>query len=461
MEILHQWNIPATSNRKWDNLVKKGLDAYDQLRKESPEQIESAGWLLALVSHLARDHYDVAIETIKEVLGSVEQFPQVPARGTSAQVLEAKLSFERFLLRRRAEQWGAEVPAVEHLTRYESTHNLWYLAEGALVAAGASDEPAQSDLLLGKCQAALEAIRVKDAALADGLQKRVDRYEATRQPFDAWLSVAMGQDYRDRRGTVLPEVTIETRPQLVERVRRGFENKIAQQIQEGDVDAAFQSAQKAKALSVGRVIRPAMTTELIASKLMSQGVGGQMQIPRQELFVEYYVGPKRAWMFYVFAGGDAFSPMQVVEMNRALLLEKCVGAIRSIRAGAPTEDAGKWILGETLSPEQFWQQLSDLKRSNPRLRRVVVAPDGPLCYLPLQVSGAISASAVTYVPTAGVLVDSGAIEPRDVQLMWEIQQGDFVDSPPVVRREKGEVVISLWRGVMIPILLQDNAEPTR
>ena len=209
-------------------------------------------------------------------------------------------------------------------------------------------------------------------------------------------------------------------------------------IEAGELDAAFQAAQQAKALAVGRTLtvppgsRPHPLSEagLIASKLMSTGAGGEDLISQKELFIEYFYGPTRAWAFYVFAPGDNFRPLRVVELDRAQFASHCAAAIESAKKGEPLAGIGDWILagrdGTTLSA--LWDQLGEVKKPEPLFRRVVISPDGPLCYVPLHDAGPprrTAFAAVTCLPTAAVLKSADFIAARDVRLMWDQQRSSF------------------------------------
>ena len=238
----------------------------------------------------------------------------------------------------------------------------------------------------------------------------------------------------------------------------------------GRTDAAFGQAQRAKALAVGRLLTPSPNAqaapiseaELVATKLMSTAAGGENQISRQELFIEYFVGPTRAWAFYVFAPGDPYEPMKVVELQRQALITDCSDVVRAIQTGGQPTDPAQWLLAgkPNVTIASLWALLGEFKKPDRELRRVVIAPDGPLCYAPLHIIGVDVFSSVTYLPTAAVLKSSEYISSRDLKLMWDGQRSysdGVVDEPRGAGRLDGRHLLTLWSGVTLPILLQDAA----
>ena len=470
-ELLGKWHTPAPDGNRWDNLVNtKGLDAYEALRKSRPEMVHLAGWYLALVAHLARDHYDVPIATIEDTLKLLEALSLPPPTHRHEELLAARLRHERCLLARRMElHRSADPPPKQDVELFRSMSDHWYAAEAALIAASTAGGSA-ADTLLQRSREHIEILRPVNAALAADLNKHIERYEASAMGFDQWLELAKSPDYQDRRGTVLPDILVETRAQLAERVRAGFEGRIAARIEAGELDAAFQAAQQAKALAVGRTLtvppdskpHPLSEAGLIASKLMSTGAGGEDLISQKELFIEYFYGPTRAWAFYVFAPGDNFKPLRVVELDRAQFASHCAAAIELAKKGEPLAGIGDWMLagrdGTTLSA--LWDQLGEVKKPEPVFRRVVISPDGPLCYVPLHNAGPprrTAFAAVTCLPTAAVLKSADFIAARDVRLMWDQQRSSFSEQWPKVSRRGAEHVITLWPGQTMPIVLRDLA----
>ena len=323
-DLLEQWYLPADSNRKWDNLVLRGLDAYERLKEQSPESAAAAGWLLALSARLARDHYDVPTARIQETLQLVEGFTSPPDDSPANQLLTAKLDYERFLLSRRSEIWNAKPTDPDDIRRFMEARCSAYAAEASLTAAAVARQ-AGDDFAshIDNCKAMIEQIKTQNPDTAEAISRHLERFDVTYQAFDTWRQHAQtDKSYQDRRGTVLPDVLFETRPQLVHRVRSGYEQIIADHLSAGRVDDAFLAVQQAKALSVGRIAKPTSFQALISAKLFSLGMGGESMISRKELFVEYYIGPARAWAFYTFAPGDQYEPMEVIELDREQLLAK-------------------------------------------------------------------------------------------------------------------------------------------
>ncbi len=466
-ELLGKWHTPAHDGNRWDNLVNtKGLDAYEALRKSRPGMDSLAGWYLALVAHLARDHYDVPIATIEDTLELLEALSLPAPAHQHEELLAARLRHERCLLARRMElNHSADPPPKQDVELFRKMSDHWYAAEAALMAASTTGGTT-AEALLQRSRAHIEILRPVNAALAADLNEHIDRYEASAMGFEQWLELAKSPDYQDRRGTVLPDILVETRAELAGRVRAGFEGRIAALIKAGKPAAAFETAQQAKALAVGRTLtvppdsqpHPLSEAELIASKLMSTGAGGENLISQKELFIEYFYGPTRAWAFYVFAPGDHFEPLRVVELDRAQFASHCAAAIESAKKGEPLAGIGDWLLagrnGTALSA--LWDRLGEVKKPEPLFRRVVISPDGPLCYVPLHDAGAAFA-AVTCLPTAAVLKSADYIAARDVRLMWDQQRSSYSAQRPKVNRRGAEHVITLWPGQTMPIVLRDLA----
>ncbi|MCH8853452.1 MAG: hypothetical protein IID41_12500 [Planctomycetes bacterium] len=466
--LLSKWHTPAPDGNRWDNLVNtKGLDAYEALRKSRPGMTHLAGWYLALVAHLARDHYDVPIGTIKDTLELLEALSLPAPTQRHEELLAARLRHERCLLARRMELHGsADPPPEQDVELFRSMSDHWYAAEAALIAASTSGGAA-AEALLQRSREHIEILKQVNAALAADLNEHISRYGASAMGFEQWLELAKSPDYQDRRGTVLPDILVETRAELAKRVRAGFEGRIAAQIEAGELDVAFQTAQQAKALAVGRTLtvppdsrpQPLSEAELIASKLMSTGAGGENLISQKELFIEYFYGPTRAWAFYVFAPGDNFEPLRVVELDRAQFADHCTAAIESAKKGEPLAEIGDWLLagrdGTALST--LWDRLGEVKKPEPLFRRVVISPDGPLCYVPLHDAAGAAFAAVTYLPTAAVLKSADFIAARDVRLMWDQHRSSYSEQLPKVSRRGAEQVITLWPGQTMPIVLRDLA----
>jgi len=466
-ELLSKWHTSAPDGNRWDNLVNtKGLDAYEALRKSQPGMDHLAGWYLALVAHLARDHYDVPIATIEDTLELLNALNLPAPTQRNEELLAARLRHERCLLARRMElQRSADPPPGQDLELFSSMSDHWYVAEAALMAASTAGGDAEA--LLRRSREHIEILRQVNAALAMDLNEHIDRYEASAMGFEQWLELAKSPDYQDRRGTVLPDVLVETRAELAVRVRAGFEGRIAALIAADELDAAFQTVQQAKALAVGRTLtvppdsrpRPLSEAELIASKLLSTGAGGENLISQKELFIEYFYGPTRAWAFYVFAPADHFGAMHVVELDRAQFASHCTAAIESAKKGEPLAEIGDWLLAgrEGVALSALWDQLGDVKKPEPLFRRVVISPDGPLCYVPLHAAAGAAFATVTFLPTAAVLKSADFIAARDVRLMWAQQRSSYSQQLPKVSRRGAEHVITLWPGQTMPIVLRDLA----
>ena len=105
----------------------------------------------------------------------------------------------------------------------------------------------------------------------------------------------------------------------------------------------------------------------------------------------------------------------------------------------------------------LWGLLGPVKKPEPLFRRVVISPDGPLCYVPLHAAGGTAFAAVTYLPTAAVLKSADFIAARDVRLMWDQQRSNYSEQLPKVSRRGAEHVITLWAGQTMPIVLRDLA----
>ncbi len=467
-ELLSKWHTPAPDGNRWDNLVNtKGLDAYEALRKSRPGMDHLAGWYLALVAHLARDHYDVPIATIEDTLKLLEGLSLPAPTHRHEELLAARLRHERCLLARRMElHRSADAPPQQDVDLFRSMSDHWYAAEAGLMAASTAGG-GTAEALLQRSREHIEILRQVNVALAAGLNEHIDRYEASAMGFEHWLELAKSPDYQDRRGTVLPDILVETRAELAERVRAGFEERIAARIAAGELDAAFQTAQQAKALAVGRTLtvppdsraHPLSEAELIASKLMSTGAGGENLISQKELFIEYFYGPTRAWAFYVFAPEDHFEPLRVVELDRAPFASHCTAAIESAKKGDKLAGVGDWLLAgrEGTALSALWGRLGEIKKPEPLFRRVVISPDGPLCYVPLHDVGGTAFATVTFLPTAAVLKSADFIAARDVRLMWDQQRSSFSAQLPRVSRSGAEHVITLWPGQTMPIVLRDLA----
>ena len=348
--------------------------------------------------------------------------------------------------------------------------------------ASSTADAGAAEALLQSSREQIETLKQVNTALAADLSEHIDRYEASAMGFEQWLELAKSPDYQDRRGTVLPDILVETRAQLAERVRAGFEGRIVALVTAGELDAAFQTAQQAKALAVGRTLtvpsdnqpHPLSEAELIASKLMSTGAGGANLISQKELFIEYFYGPARAWAFYVFAPGDNFEPLRVVELDRASFAGHCTAAIESAKKGESLAGVGDWLLAgrDGLALSALWDRLGEVKKPEPLFRRAVISPDGPLCYVPLHDAAGAAFAAVTYLPTAAVLKSADFIAARDVRLMWDQQRwnqqrwtkqrwtkqrSSYSEQRPKVSRRGAEHVITLWPGQTMPIVLRDLA----
>ncbi|MCG3137026.1 MAG: hypothetical protein HJJLKODD_00867 [Phycisphaerae bacterium] len=455
-EILRDWFAEAEDRRKWDRLVLRGLDSCDGLHTAYAEQPELAGSLLALVGRLSREHADVSTGRINEVLEAITQLPPSPA-GTDAstELLQAKLKQEIFLLQRRMEHWEAAVPSAAWIDRYVTAHCWVYATEANLIAASASPEASEQQRYEQQAHQAAARVSQVNTSLGAALEQRLARWQTLQQPFEVWRERAeRDRSYQDQRGTVLPDVLIESRADLVQRVRSGYEARIAELVAASRIEEAWRCAQQAKALSVGRIIAPVSLTQLQSSKLMSLGTGGQLQISRQELFVEYFFGPNRAWAFYLLAPGDQFSPLQVVELPRAEIEQR----LATGKVSAELK-LGDWFLGGKPTLEQLWSQLEPLKQSNKRLRRVVVAVDGPMNLLSWSKTDSGFDGQVRILPNAAVLGDSAALEGRDVELLWKWCCKDAAAKVREVRSvAAGRVEVRLQDGGVVALLLQDSAE---
>jgi hypothetical protein len=455
---LENWHREALENRKWFNLVGDGLDAADALRQGG--RLDVAVWMVCLVAHLARDHYDVPVATIEDVLVELEAIKLGDPATLQDRLLAAKIRHEHVLLGRRAERSDVPNPPHEDIELFVANHFPWYAAEAALMAAARETDPAVGTALLEQCLQSTAELQSRDPLLASAVNQHIERLQAVSRPFEEWLSVATAPDYRDTRGTVLPDVLIDDRAQLVRRVRRGFEKAIAMALDSGDVGRAFELAQRGKALSAGRTLgsddggppRPITVAELQISKLMTWGTGGQDQIPIKELFIEYYFGPTRAWVFYMLAPENTFEPLRVVEIDHTQIMTRCRGAIAALQAGQNPADPGQWMLGRE-KLDDVWSRLVELKQNNPMMRRVVIAPDGPMCYLPLDSQGIAIASEITVLPTAAVLLNSRYISKSDARLMWNLQARDLEGVDLKFTRDG---LFRLWKGAKIKLLLKDG-----
>lgn len=471
-ELLEEWQAPAGSRRKWDDLINsKGLDTFEALRKEMPQQTQLAGWYLCFVARLARDHYDVSSRTISDTAALLEQLSLPAPQREHEKLLACKRQHELFLLNRRTENWAAAAPSESNLLLYEKFSSWSYAAEAALIAAVQAPGSAEANTLLQRAGRHIETIEGTNTQLADALRARVVRHEASTKPFADWLKVVTASEYRDRRGTIAPDIMIETRARFAARVRAGFEVSIAEALSAGHIDDAFQLAQRAKALAVGRTLaatadpQPAALAEaeLISSKLLSSGAGSENIISRKELFIEYFFGPTQAWAFYALAPDDAFESLKVVELDREAVISACRLAVAEFHEGRPPANPERWLLQgkpEVTIPG-LWELLGEIKKPNRQMRRAVIAPDGPLCYLPLPSGGDSVFSSVTYLPTAAILKSSEYLNARDVKLMWEGQRShveNTIGQPPLLRRSGGAHVMTLWNGVTLPLLLQDAAQ---
>ena len=131
----------------------------------------------------------------------------------------------------------------------------------------------------------------------------------------------------------------------------------------------------------------------------------------------------------------------------------------------PVGDVGEWLLAGTPKTTlgELWNRLGEIKKPDPQARRVVIAPDGPLCYVPLSAADVRPGSVVTLVPTAAVLKNADYLNVRDVRLMWRAQRGgleEVVGAPPSTRvMRSGECQIVLWPGPRgsISVALRDAA----
>jgi hypothetical protein len=378
--------------------------------------------------------------------------------------LRAKLAHERFLLQRRDELWNAEIPSARHFDLFRATHSLTYAAEAAMIAAAAAG-PQDSGDWQGRAAAAIDTLQAVNEPLAESLRRRLERYDAIHQPFERWLEIAQRPDYRDTRGTVLPDVLLETRGELIARVRRGFEEAIGAAIIDNQLERGFQLAQQAKALAVGRTLtaeggtapEPITVAALLRTRLMSFGLGDGRSIPSRELFIEYFFGPARAWAFYIFAPGDVYQPLMVVELDRAAFDSQCREAIRALQAGHAPEDPGRWLLSGSPDLKQLWGQLEADKQRSERMPRLVISPDGPLCFLPLQAPDLKIAASVVTLPTAAVLFNSRYLDARrDAVLMWECQRGDLTPEPAWLKPVKGSHFLVLWPGAELEIKMGDE-----
>ena len=152
--------------------------------------------------------------------------------------------------------------------------------------------------------------------------------------------------------------------------------------------------------------------------------------------------------------------MKVVELDRQALMTKCSAVVQAIQTVAQPTDAAAWLLGgePDVTIAGLWDRLGEVKKPDRQLRRVVIALDGPLCYLPLHITSVSVFSSVTYLPTAAVLKNSDYLNARDLKLMWADQRrylDGVVRQPPGVRRFDGRYLITLWTGVTLRVLLQD------
>ena len=161
----------------------------------------------------------------------------------------------------------------------------------------------------------------------------------------------------------------------------------------------------------------------------------------------------------MFAPGDNFEPLRVGELDRAQFADHCTAAIESAKKGEPLAEIGDWLLagrdGTALST--LWDRLGEVKKPEPLFRRVVISPDGPLCYVPLHDAAGAAFAAVTYLPTAAVLKSADFIAARDVRLMWDQHRSSYSEQLPKVSRRGAEQVITLWPGQTMPIILRDLA----
>ena len=473
-ELLGKWRAASANKGTWDNLINsKGLDVYETLRRERPDLSHLAGWYLALVAHAARDHHDVSALTIGDTVRLIEELKLPQPKQLHEKLLTAKLEHERFLLSRRSDIDTDLVAPTHNLELFEQSSAHGYAAEAALLAASLAAESSSADAFLERSERHIAAIASVNPQMADVLREHIRRFKTAAKPFAEWLELIMAPDLRDQRGTIWPDALIETRDQLGHRIRTGFEESIARSISAGQIDAAFQQAQRAKALTVGRTLAaspadppaPISATELVATRLMSFGTDLANRVSRQELFIEYFFGPTRAWAFYFVAPGDTYEPLQVIELDRELIASRCKQTIQSLQADQPVGDVGEWLLAGTPKTTlgELWNRLGKIKKPDPQARRVVIAPDGPLCYVPLGAADVRPGSVVTLVPTAAVLKNADYLNVRDVRLMWRAQRRGFeevVGAPPSTRvTRSGECQIILWPGARgsISVALRDTA----
>ncbi len=460
MALVEYWSRELAGDVPLEDVIRDSLDAGAGLVAADVDMPEVAAALWCLTARLARSHYEPQCNTW--VRNALEAIKLPPAERPDERVLQAKVAHERLLIDRRLDDWSGTTPRGRTFTLFSEFNVLWSAAEVALMIA--QDESNNAATWMDACDSIVRAIQAQRGAavIGEDLARHVARFHLGRDDFEGWLELATAPENRDRRGTFGPDVLIETRTWMTTRIRAAFEERIARAVQAGDPEGALQLVQQCKGLIIGRTLNPATgaasVQNITDSELLSLGAGERL--PRKELFVEYFVGPKDAWAFYLFAPGDEYLPLTAVPLDRPQLVAACRAAVAALQVGEQPDDAGAWLLGGRPALSSLWDQLIDIKKQNPAQHpRIVIAPDGPLCYLPLQAEALGIAPVVVYMPTAAVLVDSNFMDPNlDVELLWDLARDDLTPAPPKYRRVKGRRFLTLWRGMDLPIVTSDGAD---
>ncbi len=348
-----------------------------------------------------------------------------------------KARYERLLLDRMHQPLAAESAAFspEDATLLERGNAWWYAAELWLTLGSSNAAPADWQAGVARARAQLPGTIASLEASADRLNRR---------PQLTWSSMLPAP----KRYPMLLDPVISTALDDAERVDRLAEQEIERLLAAGNADAALGVAQQAKMLRVG-VSSPPITGAALdaALKLAADGK------PYAEVFLEYFCGTQRAWLFVKLRDGlFAFGP------TAAYLLADSPDTLRqrlwtpgALNAQATNAEFA-WAFGSLANQSLIVEALTK------QTHCAIVAPDGPLCYLPLAVSLPSTFKdlyEVTYVASGAVLGGpSSNAKLDDVFSLWKLEavrapavHASF-DAQQVDRnltpRPKGDVMLRLW-----------------
>jgi hypothetical protein len=217
---------------------------------------------------------------------------------------------------------------------------------------------------------------------------------------------------------------IESGPDYAARVDRAAEQAIGAALDAGNVDAAMSVAQQAKLLRVGIAVAPLTGTDFKAA--LRSRLGDPNSQPIADIFLEYFVGQTRAWVFVLRrleANPDTSWPLSPVACHPLDSPAELRSKVPTLQTWPKTDAAFDWLLGAPKSG----MTLRDLVEQVAALRvswvHLLVAPDGPLMYLPLAAALPESAkdlTSVSYIPSGALIGGQAGPDSEDIKALWRL-----------------------------------------